>query len=150
MDYRKCAEDLMYYMILGEERGRLVQNNISELAHGELAVLRFLMNEKDGASAKDLSQRFEINTSRVAAILNSLVKKGYADRQTDPEDRRMVRVYITEAGMKYAENKRNQFLDHSAAMLERLGKEDAENYIHIMKRLSEILQEMKKGEGTPP
>lgn len=143
-DYKKYAEQLMHYMILGEERGRLVQNNISELAHGELAVLRYLIEEKNGANAKELSQRFEINTSRVAAILNSLVKKGFADRQVDAEDKRMIRVFITEKGGQYAKERREQFLSHSAAMLEKLGEEDAKNYIHIMKRLSEILQEMKE------
>ena len=143
MDYKKCAEELMHYMILGEERSRLVQSHISELAHGELAVLRYLGEENNGANAKELSQRFEVNTSRVAAILNSLVRKGYIVRQPDLTDKRMVHVFITEIGREYAKERFSQFLIHSTAMLEQLGEEDTRNYIHITKRLCSILKEMK-------
>ena len=43
MDYRKSAEEWMQYMLLAEERGRLILGKVSELARGELAVLRFLL-----------------------------------------------------------------------------------------------------------
>lgn len=146
MDYKECAEELMYYVLLSEERVRFVQNNITELAHGELAVLRYLLTEKDGANAKDFSRRFEINTSRVAAILKGLVKKGYIDRQSDPDDRRMIRIYITEAGRNYAEKKRETILTHCSAMLERLGEEETGQYVRIMKHISEIFGAMREEE----
>ena len=57
MDYRKSAEEWMQYMLLAEERGRLILGKVSELARGELAVLRFLLQGNDGPGAKALSQR---------------------------------------------------------------------------------------------
>ena len=138
MDYRKSAEEWMQYMLLAEERGRLILGKVSELARGELAVLRFLLQGNDGAGAKELSQRFQVNASRTAAVLNSLEKKGYIRRVPSPDDRRMIHVFITEKGRAYALSKQEEFLEHSAAMLEKLGEEDTQHYIHIMKRLSEI------------
>ena len=138
MDYRKSAEEWMQYMLLAEERGRLILGKVSELARGELAVLRFLLQGNDGAGAKELSQRFQVNTSRTAAVLNSLEKKGYIRRVPFADDRRMIQVFITEEGRAYARGKQEEFLTHGAAMLEKLGEADTRHYIHIMKRLSEI------------
>ena len=138
MDYRKSAEEWMEYMILTEERGRLVLSRVSELARGELAVLRFLLQGNDGTGAKELSRRFRVNTSRTAAVLNSLEKKGYIRRVPFADDRRMIQVFITEEGRAYARGKQEEFLTHGAAMLEKLGEEDTRHYIHIMKRLSVI------------
>ncbi len=138
MDYKESAERLMYYMVLNEERGSIIQKRISELAHGELAVLRFLSEKADGVNAGELSKRFAINTSRVAAILNSLEKKGFIDRMTDERDKRMVRIFIRPQGIEYEKEKCSQFIEHGAAMLERLGEEDAARYIDIMERLAKI------------
>lgn len=150
MDYRKCAEELMRYVLMSEERIYFVEKNMRELAHGESAVLLYLMEENDGANAKELSERFAVNTSRIAAILNGLVKKGYIIRQKDADDKRMVRVFITEKGRIFTERRKDKLLDYCAAMLERLGEEESELYVNIMKHICEIFQKIKEEGITGP
>ena len=42
----------------------------------------------------------------------------------------MIHVFITEKGRAYALGKQEEFLEHSAAMLEKLGEEDTQHYAH--------------------
>ena len=39
MEFQNYANELIEYLIIGEQRGRLIQYNISEIAKGEIAVL---------------------------------------------------------------------------------------------------------------
>ncbi|UTY40340.1 MarR family transcriptional regulator [Allocoprobacillus halotolerans] len=76
MDYQKYARELIGYMIENEQSFKFCHGDISEIARGEGAVLIYLMGG-DGVCASEISQRFDINTSRVAAVLNTLSKKGF-------------------------------------------------------------------------
>lgn len=146
MDYKAYAELLMNYMILGEERGRIVQKNIREFAHGKLAILQFLKERGGEAKAGEISQKLKISTSRVAAVLERLEKSGYVLRVQDTGDRRCVRVFLTSKGEQYRKMKKKQYLEYCSKMLEHLGREEAKNYIRIMKRLSELLPEIVQKE----
>lgn len=140
MDYQECAKELLDYLIIGERIGHIIQGNIAEIAKGELAVLVYLLDENNGASARDISQRFDINTSRVAAILNTLSKKGYIERRSDPCDKRKIQVYITKKGKEYGEERRQDILEHVCRLLRELGEEDAKEHIRLMKKISHIFQ----------
>ena len=89
MDYQKYAKELLDYLIIGERIGYIIQGNISEIAKGELAVLIYLIDENNGSNARNISQRFDINTSRVAAILNNLSKKGFIERRIYTNTKRL-------------------------------------------------------------
>ncbi len=138
MNYEPLAQELIDHMLLSEMRGSIVQRQMTEMAHGELAALNYLVFQRDGASPKELSQRLQVNTSRVAAILNSLVKKGYVVRRADPDDRRMLQVFITDDGRQYAQEKRAFYLSCCTLLLEYLGEEDAASYVRIVGRIAQL------------
>ena len=138
MDYQKYVKELLDYLIIGERIGYIIQGNISEIAKGELAVLIYLIDENNGSNARNISQRFDINTSRVAAILNNLSKKGFIERRSDSNDKRKICVYITDKGRQYGEERRRYILEHVCRMLEKLGEKDAREHIRIMKKISNL------------
>lgn len=57
-----------------------------------------LLARKDGMSQGELSHRFEIDPSRVTRLAKRLEREGLLRRQRDPEDTRVVRMYLTEKG----------------------------------------------------
>jgi DNA-binding MarR family transcriptional regulator len=61
-----------------------------------LVVLRKL----DGTSQGEISQLFEVDPSRVTRIGQSLEGDGLVRRERDPEDNRVVRMYLTEEGRR--------------------------------------------------
>lgn len=143
MDYQKYAKELITYLGTNEKAGRIVQYNISEIMRGELAVLLYLLDGKDGASAKEITSQLDVNTSRVAAILNSLSKKGYIQRVADHQDKRKIHVFITNSGKEFAKLRRDDILNHVIQLLQMLGEEDAKEYVRISRKISSFVQDQE-------
>ena len=142
MDYEKYAAELLDYRIAGDRSCRLIQNNISEVSRGELPVLLYLVEEKDGACAGDISEHFGVNTSRVASILNNLCKKGYVVRTPHPTDKRKIQVFVTEKGRSFATERRDEAVRHLSELLRLLGEKDALEHVRIMKRVAELSEQV--------
>lgn len=134
MNYEKYADEILSYIIANVQKQQTIQNDIWEISKGELALLLYLLEENNGALPKEISLRFDINTSRVAAILNSLCKKGYVTRVTDPKDKRKIHVYITDNGSRFAVERKRKILNHVKDMLMKLGEKDSAEYLRIVKK----------------
>ncbi len=64
---------------------------------GQYAVLKCLW-DRDGQTAKQLSERLYLDGSTVTGILDRMENKSLINRQPDSKDRRAVRVMLTEKG----------------------------------------------------
>lgn len=62
-----------------------------------LAVLRVLM-DTDGLKSSEVADRGLSSPGTVTAVVNTLVRDGFVERRPDEADRRVVRLYITDAG----------------------------------------------------
>lgn len=125
---------------------------LSDVSQGEMAVLCYLHFSHNGATAGELTNEFQVRSSRTAAILNALEKKGYAYRKPDPSDKRKVRVYITEEGKRFALHEHEDAIRHFEEILQMIGKEDSRHLIRIVQRITDCMedqffQDQKKGNG---
>ncbi len=57
-----------------------------------------LLDRRDGLSQGELTQEFELDASRVTRTAQSLESDGFIRRERDPEDNRVMRMYLTENG----------------------------------------------------
>jgi DNA-binding MarR family transcriptional regulator len=69
----------------------------------DIAILHAAM-EKDNPSMKDVADMLRIQGSSATVIIDRLVLNGELVRMEDPDDRRVVRIGITEAGKKILKN----------------------------------------------
>ncbi|MEO0826854.1 MAG: MarR family transcriptional regulator [Cyanobacteria bacterium J06635_15] len=60
--------------------------------------LLMLLWECDGRSQSELSDLMEVEPPTVTKMLNRLEKGGLLERQRDPIDARICRIYLTDAG----------------------------------------------------
>ena len=118
------------------------QDDVSALMRGEMAVLRLLDDEQRRVCAGDLSRLLEMTTSRVAAVLNSLEKKGLIERYADAADRRRVLVALTERGGALCARKKEAARKRLAAVFERLGQEDTDQFIRLIRRITQISESL--------
>ena len=88
-------------------------------------MLGFLAYEKSETNPKELSERFNLSTARVANTLNSLERKEYIKRVHDSVDRRKVMVYITE----------KDALDEFSKLLSYLGENDSLCLLKILDKI---------------
>jgi DNA-binding MarR family transcriptional regulator len=57
-----------------------------------------MLNKEDGISQGGMCQRFGLDPSRLTRIGQALEREGMIRRERDPEDNRVVRMYLTEKG----------------------------------------------------
>ncbi len=68
-----------------------------KLSLSGLGVLRILMSE-DGLKASEVADRAWSSPGTLTSVVNTLVRDGFVERKPDDADRRLVRLYITDAG----------------------------------------------------
>ena len=121
-------------------------NRFSSTLRGEMAVMRLLHNSRQKMTAGELSSRLDITTSRIAAVLGSLEKKGLLERENDAVDRRRVLVSLTRAGEALCEKRKAHFKSKIALLLSMLG-DDAPEFVRLLGRMFEITSSDAFGQG---
>ncbi|MDD3621054.1 MAG: MarR family transcriptional regulator [Methanofollis sp.] len=69
------------------------------LSSGQLFTLIYLAHEQ-GVAQETLARRFHVDKGTVARSVRRLEDTGHITRTTDPDDRRAVRIFLTEKGEK--------------------------------------------------
>lgn len=124
-------------------------DEVSASMRGEMAVLRQLGESAEQMTAGDLSRELRMTTSRIAAVLNSLQKKGLIERGGDAQDRRRVLVRLTDEGRALCEHRKACVRRRLAAIFAQLGMEDTRSFVRIMGRVFEINEALGAREDSP-
>ena len=96
---------------------------------------------RDGMSQGELSQRFEIDPSRVTRLATRLERKGLLRRERDPEDNRVVRLYLIEKGRDLVEglSERRERFDRRIGAV--LSPEELKELRRMLGVLAEAMQD---------
>ena len=111
------------------------KQKISKMPRGEVFVLNYLMTHQNQAHPAEISRSMVVSTARIAALLSRLEEKQYISRASDPSDNRQVIVTLLPQGLALIQRIRNEVIAAVVRMLERLGPEDAREYIRIQKKI---------------
>lgn len=133
MTYRELAEDM--FASVSQHPKSPMSRDFSSVTEGEHYVLGRLTTAGDGVPAGDLSRGLGLTTGRIAIILGNLERKGLVQRKSDPSDKRMVIVFITEEGKKTMNAHREHILSKMEHVLAALGENDANELVRIIKRI---------------
>ncbi|CAG9606883.1 MarR family winged helix-turn-helix transcriptional regulator [Pseudoneobacillus rhizosphaerae] len=139
MDYKALANELFQNMI--RTRKKSFYKKVDEVSHGERKILGYLTYGKNKVTSGELSEYLDLSTPRVASALNSLSKKGFIKRKKDEQDKRVVIVNITESGKSFVKEEHEEAMGALEKILEKLGEQDAREFVRITKRIQEISNE---------
>lgn len=70
-----------------------------DMTFPQFGVMSILL-EHEGASQREVADAFNIDSTSVMVICDSLEKKKWIQRKSDPNDRRVNRLFITEEGRR--------------------------------------------------
>jgi MarR family transcriptional regulator, organic hydroperoxide resistance regulator len=96
----KLAEHLCFLMDVATRKITKFYNRRLRrfgITYNHLFILTCLW-EQDGVNVKDLSKQLLLDSSSLTGHLDRLERRGLVRRRDDPEDRRAVRVFLTEKG----------------------------------------------------
>ena len=136
MDYKQLAAELLENMPLP---GKARHHNGFGGIHSDMVILMHV-EQKGEALPKDISDSMDVSTARVAMALNALAGKGLITREIDGDDRRRIIVRLTPGGRTFALEQKQLFVERIAGFLSELGEHDAQEYVRITARVSEIMR----------
>lgn len=119
---------------------------IPGLNNGEVWILGAiwgLAREKhlDRIRVSDLVKVMHCPAPAVSRQLKSLESRAFILRETDPDDRRNTLVSLTDAGIEKAREMEADLNEFARGVYEKMGAEDTEELIRLLRRLRHILEE---------
>lgn len=148
------------FRIMGEIHKTTYQSRpTGKLPKGEFMMLTRLQKctmhqmdcekaEAPGVRISDLSKLVKASKPATSQMLTNLEEKNYIQRIADKKDRRVVYVTLTEEGKKELEESQSEFNLFVNTVFERLGQQDADEFIRIFNKLAKIMTDVnteKKG-----
>lgn len=70
-----------------------------QISPAGLGVLRVLL-AGDGLKSSDVAARGWSSPGTLTSVVNTLVREGYVERRSDADDRRIVRLFVTDKGRR--------------------------------------------------
>jgi len=128
------AEQLKLFRAKGHQQ-------LYNLSYGETYLL-FLLAQAGGTLQPGLlSEAMNVTTACVASTLRSMERKNLVSREISRRDRRYVDVALTPEGQERIACTCEKAREDLARVLMRLGEKDAAEYVALVSRLVDILNE---------
>jgi len=113
---------------------------------GTIAIGHFLLNidSQEGAFASDIAPKLGMETTSLSRIINSLEKENMIIRKEDKDDKRKVKICLTDKGKKNKELAKNIVRKFNAHVEEKLGKKRIEEFFKTVNEISSLAEEKLK------
>jgi DNA-binding MarR family transcriptional regulator len=98
------------------------------------------LGERLGLKPSELSAHLGVTAGNVTQIITSLESQGLVTREPDPDDRRVVRILLTEAGSKTMAAFKKTFSTGFAGLASALGDEDCARFTALLEKANTYLE----------
>lgn len=98
-------------------------------------VLLYLKESDRETPAGELAKELDVSTARIAALLNTMEKSGYIERERSGQDARQTFVRLTPAGLAAAEEIQEHILQDAMLLIEKVGSKDLYEFLRIYERI---------------
>lgn len=148
-EQKKIAKRLMESYFQSQVSGNMMQNrSIYNQKPGEIMVLYFIsMNVKDdspGLMVSEISGKLNVTSPTVTQHINSLEAQELVERRSDPADRRIVRIQLSDKGKKYIQRINEARLTMFVGLVKHLGEEESLLFAEMMRKASDYMLEQQE------
>ena len=122
-------------------RPKIKQNSTDGLTRSEYELLVMLVmnfdDQKKALTVTEISSLLLITPAGVTHLINPLEEAGYIGRLQDPNDRRVVRIGLTDKGTQAAEALILDIQEQLIGLVNYLGEEDSKTLVRLMSQAIE-------------
>ncbi len=111
------------------------------LTAGEIATLDCIAGSTEAARMSDIASALQVDRSTATRAIDRLVQRGFATRKRDPIDARILRVSLTDAGLKAQLAASEGRLAFAVRVLERFGPDDRQAIGRLMPMIADAMAE---------
>ena len=107
-----------------------------------MSVGQTLLNiDAEGTPSTKLGPKMGMESRSLTRILKSMEEKGLIYKKADAKDKRMVRIYLTEAGREKREVSKEAVINLNIAIHEKIGKTNLQTFFKVIKKINHLLDE---------
>lgn len=111
----------------------------------EAKALMFLNEASgEGKMASEISRALHVTSPFVTQMLNRMEKKGLVFRRMDEDDRRIVRIFLTDEGKKAADDALKGLNRWFLQLTRFLGEDESRQFADLIHKLSEFIEHGEK------
>ncbi len=102
-------------------------------AHGVSIPQSFILYsllEQNGSTLKEIGNKTLIDSSSMTVLVDKLEKDELVERKLDSQDRRAIRVFITEKGLRIAGKISEIGIEFNSRLYDLLGEGNQKEFIH--------------------
>jgi len=143
----KNSQKIEYLMSLFFNTGRLIKEKSGQIdtpgcpvmAGSHYSMLRvevIRLIELEEPTMKRIAEYLNIKAPSATSLVNGLVHTGYIKRISSPDDRRMVKMKITDKGREYLKDGMKHMTEKIKEVLSKLKQEKIDNFIKIMEDIN--------------
>ena len=109
--------------------------------------LLFMIYRKGKVKTIELSSYFSITPGAATAIADKLEKLELINRNRDLKDRRIIHIELTEKGLKYVEQRKQEHIALFQTILQDYSEEELEAAVQILSKLSGSIASYQQSGG---
>jgi DNA-binding MarR family transcriptional regulator len=129
-------------LLFQQTRDASGRKSSSELTHLQSHLLEELFHEREGMAMSHLAKMVHISKQQLTAMIPKLEAKGYVIKAPDPEDKRSVRIRLTDQGAAIISRRWEDFHKELSVKLERLEQEDRNDLDYALSKITNILKRL--------
>jgi MarR family transcriptional regulator, organic hydroperoxide resistance regulator len=100
-----------------------------------------MLIDEDGISQGDVSDRFEVDPSRITRLAQRLEKEGLLRRKRDPEDSRVVRLHVTAEGRRLIESRQKRREGFEESIRQELKQEELADFRRVLGVIARLMKD---------
>lgn len=109
---------------------------------GTMSIGYALLNiDREGTPSTKLGPKMGMESRSLTRTLKSMESMGLIERRADENDRRMVRVFLTDEGARVRDISKHRVLTLNGFIRQEWGNEKAEQFIGLLQEFNELLEE---------
>lgn len=145
MDNREVINDVLVHLfneIWQLEEDAIITEEFKDITNNDMHIIEAV--GLDGGNMSAIAAKLNITVGSLTTSMNSLVKKGYVERERSERDRRVVYIHLTNKGrraFRHHEEFHNQMTD---AVLQSLGEDEVPVLVKTLSGLSAFFRQYKK------
>lgn len=119
-----------------------LSNGFLEYSKNEVMAL-FLIYRRDNVNVSEVAEYINAPLNTATGVINRLEKKKIVERRRDTEDKRVVKIYLTDEGRKQIKEQVDCICEYIKRIYLSLDTDEINTLAKVMKKIFTILKEEK-------
>ncbi|WP_158282246.1 MarR family winged helix-turn-helix transcriptional regulator [Salipaludibacillus keqinensis] len=128
------------YLFATKKIEHILAEKVIPMSVEQYGILRVL-DMKGAATAKEVAEYTGVHKSAVTAKTTRLESKGLVKRTQSDQDRRHIKIELTEEGKKIYDQSKEAMAEFIAVYFKQLEADEVENFLNVYKKINKMLEQ---------